>query len=245
MKFHCVIPDWPLHDKVGALTSCRTEGNSFAPFDGFNLALHVGDQYEHVVANRVLLREQLQLNQEPKWLQQTHSDTVVNASSIIPDKVSADASYTNNVGVVCAVLTADCLPIVFSDKRGTCVGIAHAGWRGLLKGIIQRTIEAMSTTAEVDYAWLGPAIGPKVFEVGEDVYEPYRQQNQALQHAFSSKGTGKWNLDIYKAAKIVLAAADISNVYGGDYCTYTDSERFYSYRRSKRTGRMATLIWIK
>lgn len=245
MKFRSVIPDWPLHDKVGALTSCRTEGNSLAPFDGFNLALHVGDQYEHVVANRVLLREQLQLDQEPKWLQQTHSNNVVNASSIVPDKASADASFTNNAGVVCAVLTADCLPVVFSDKHGTCVGIAHAGWRGLLNGIIQRTIAAMSKTTEVDYAWLGPAIGPKVFEVGADVYELCRQQNPALQHAFTSMGAGKWNLDIYKAAKIVLAAADISNIYGGDYCTYTDSERFYSYRRSKCTGRMATLIWIK
>ena len=240
-----IVPEWPLQNHIAALTTTRTGGVSQSPYTGFNLALHVGDQHARVIANRTILREQLQLTQEPKWLQQTHSDLVVDAATVNADSVNADASFTTEPGVVCAVLTADCLPVVFADSQGSCVGVAHVGWRGLLKGIIQRTIDAMSACTRPQYAWLGPAIGPQVFEVGDDVYAPYINLDTAMQQAFASKGKGKWNLNIYQAAKIVLAAADIANVYGGDHCTYTDSERFYSYRRANRTGRMATLIWIK
>ena len=239
-----ITPDWPLLNKVSALTTTRSGGVSQPPYDTLNLALHVGDLDTQVIANRMMLQEQLQVMQEPKWLQQTHSDLVVDAATVNTDIVNADASYTTEPGVVCAVLTADCLPIVFSDENGHCVGIAHAGWRGLLKGIIQRTIEAMSLHTRPAYAWLGPAIGPQAFEVGEDVYKSYTQQNAVFEQVFTASGPGKWKLDIYRAAKIVLAAADILNVYGGDYCTYTDDELFFSYRRSQRTGRMATLVWI-
>lgn len=240
-----IIPNWPLPDRIAALTTTRTGGVSQSPYAEFNMALHVGDQSSRVIANRAMLRQELQLTQEPKWLQQTHSNVVVDAAIVNADTVNADASYTTEPGVVCAVLTADCLPIVFTDSRGRCVGVAHVGWRGLLKGIIQRTIDAMSTCTRPEFAWLGPAIGPQVFEVGDDVYAPYISMDAAMQQAFTAKGSGKWNLNIYQAAKIVLAAADIVNVYGGDHCTFTDSKRFYSYRRSTRTGRMATLIWIK
>ena len=240
-----ITPDWPLQGRVSALTTTRIGGTSQPPYDTLNLALHVGDQRQQVIANRNTLCHHLSLSEQPKWLQQTHSDLVVNATSVTPDQTFADASYTTEPGVVCAVLTADCLPIVFSDKSGSCIGIAHAGWRGLLQGIIQRTVEAMSTHSRPTCAWLGPAIGPRVFEVGDDVYMPYTRQNSSFKQAFTTFGPGRWKLDIYQAAKIVLAAADIFEVYGGDYCTFTDDELFYSYRRSHRTGRMATLVWVK
>ncbi len=240
-----ITPDWPLQDRVSALTTTRNGGVSVSPYDTLNLALHVGDQEPRVIANRTMLRERLQLAQEPKWLQQTHSNKVVDAAKVHADAVIADASYTTEPDVACAVLTADCLPIVFSDESGACVGIAHAGWRGLLQGIIQSTVAAMSTCSPPAYAWLGPAIGPQAFEVGDDVYLPYTRQNAAFEEAFTAIGPGKWRLDIYRAAKIVLAAADIFSVYGGDYCTYSDDEYFYSYRRSHCTGRIATLVWIK
>ena len=244
MKFAAIYPDWPLGNKINALTTVRVGGASQIPFDSFNLALHVGDERSHVMANRATLRQQLQLNQEPKWLQQIHSNTVVEASAITPDSAQADASYTTQAGIVCAVLTADCLPILVSDVDGSCVGVIHAGWRGLLAGVIQQTIKAMSAYAKPYYVWLGPAIGPTAFQVGSDVLEPLVAQDSSFERAFVSDGSGKWKLDIYQVAKIVLAAADISAVYGGNFCTYTDSERFFSYRRESTTGRMATLIWM-
>ena len=146
--------------------------------------------------------------------------------------------------VICAVLTADCLPVLLADRDGTCVGVAHAGWRGLLAGVIQNTVQAMSTAARPVFAWLGPAIGPRAFEVGIEVYEAFIQQRAEFEIAFTPTGQGKWLLDIYQAAKIILASADITDVYGGNFCTYTDHERFYSYRRAPRTGRMATIIWM-
>ena len=245
MKFQAIYPNWPLGKKVNALTTTRTGGHGQVPFNDFNLALHVGDKPEVVLANRILLCEQLGLKQQPRWLQQTHSNKVVDASSVAPDCAQVDASYTTEVGVICAVLTADCLPILLSDKNGSCVGVVHAGWRGLLGGVIQQTIRAMSACCKPQYAWLGPAIGPGVFEVGSDVFEPFVAQDSRLRQAFVNSKAGKWKLDIYQAAKIVLAAADISDVYGGDYCTYTNNEQFFSYRRERMTGRMATLIWIK
>ncbi len=245
MNIQTIYPNWPLRNKVNALTTTRLGGYSDNPYHGLNLALHVGDRQEHVLANRSLLREKLQLSNEPKWLQQIHSNKVVNANAIESDTVKADASYSIDADTVCAVLTADCLPILFSDEQGSCVGVAHVGWRGLLNGVIQQTTLSMSVYAKPDYAWLGPAIGPNAFEVGNDVYELYLQRDRVLKSAFTVKSAGKWSLDIYKAARIILSAANISNTYSGGYCTYTDSTRFFSYRRTPRTGRMATLIWIK
>lgn len=245
MTLQVIYPDWPLQEKVCALTTTRLGGVSQSPYNEFNLALHVGDKDEHVLANRSLLCEQLALNREPCWLQQTHSNRVVDASFVKADNEQADASYTTSFDTICAVLTADCLPILLSDEQGYCVGVVHVGWRGLLAGVIQQTVAAMAASAKPKFAWLGPAIGPQKFEVGGDVHQPFAEQNANLEDAFTPKSAGKWNLDIYRAAKIVLAAADIINVYGGNYCTFTDRERFFSYRRSSRTGRMATLIWRK
>ncbi len=245
MTLQLIYPDWPLNEKVCAFTTTRSGGMSQAPYDSFNLALHVEDQVENVVKNRLILNDQMSFESSPKWLQQTHSDIVLMSEDILPDTIEADASFTISKNEICAVLTADCLPVLFSDRHGECVGAAHAGWQGLAKGILQKTIQAMSQYVKPEYAWLGPAIGPASFEVGEDVYEAYMQSNPEYKQAFKVKESGKWNLDIYQAAKIVLEAADIPYVYGGTYCTYQDEKLFYSYRRNSKTGRMATIIMRK
>ena len=245
MNLPLIYPDWPLEDKVCAFTTTRAGGCSTSPYDGFNLAIHVDDQVEDVIKNRNRLNEYFSFTSSPKWLQQTHSNIVVRADEIEPDSIEADATFATTRNEICAVLTADCLPVLLADRNGECVAAAHAGWQGLAKGIIQETIHAMSDYIKPEYAWLGPAIGPQAFEVGEDVYDTYMDSNIAYQRAFSAKKPGKWNLDIYAAAKIVLAAADIPYVYGGAYCTYQDQDRFFSYRRSEKTGRMATVIMRK
>lgn len=242
MSLKFISPDWPLADKVNAFTTTRLGGVSVSPYNDLNLALHVGDQAESVIKNRSLLNKQLPIGVSCKWINQTHSNIVVNASEIEPDSIEADASFTIDRNIVCAVLTADCLPILFSDQNGECVGVTHVGWRGLLDGIIQKTIEAMSAYKKPDYAWLGPAIGPTAFEVGEDIYTGYIQRDPNFEAAFTTKVAGKWNFDIYLAAKVVLSAADIPYVYGGVFCTYNDEQQFFSYRRNAMTGRMATLI---
>ena len=178
-------------------------------------------------------------------MRQTHSSIAVKAEDIQADSIEADASFATNKNEICAVLTADCLPVLFSDRNGECVGAAHAGWQGLAKGILQQTIDAMSTCIKPEFAWLGPAIGPDSFEVGEDVYETYLQSNSEFRKAFAAKQAGKWDLDIYQAAKIVLEAADIPHIYGGTFCTYRDAKRFFSFRRNQNTGRMATIIMRK
>ena len=240
-----IYPDWPLQDKVNAFTTLRLGGESLSPFEEFNLALHVGDQQSRVIANRNKLRAHFLLPNEPAWLQQVHGNKVLEINTTTSQNEPADASYTCEREIVCAVLTADCLPVFLSDEQGLCVGIAHAGWRGLLAGVIQNTIDAMESKATPTFAWLGPAIGPDAFEVGNDVYASYLQQDEAFNQAFTRKNSGKWNLDIYLAAKIVLRSADISRIYGGEYCTFTEASRFYSYRRQAKTGRMASLIWRK
>jgi len=245
MSHELIHPDWPLNDKVCAFTTTRDGGNSQFPYDSFNLALHVDDEAEHVLKNRAYLNERMGFKSSPKWLKQTHSSIAVNAEHIQADSVEADASFTTSKNEICAVLTADCLPVLFSDRNGECVGAAHAGWQGLAAGILQQTIDVMSAYIKPEFAWLGPAIGPASFEVGEDVYETYLQSNSEYRKAFKAKQPGKWNLNIYQAAKIVLAAADIPHVYGGTYCTYSDEKRFFSYRRNQNTGRMATIVMRK
>lgn len=245
MTIEMIRADWPLQSRIAALTTTRHGGVSSSPYTDLNLAIHVGDQYKDVKQNRIVLREQLALDDEPKWLQQVHSKIVVNANEVVPDAVTADAVYTDQAGIICGVLTADCLPIAFANQEATCVAVAHAGWKGLLDGVIQETVKTMSTVAKPDYAWLGPAIGAQDFEVGRDVYQPFIEQNAEFAKAFTANDRGKWYLDIYFAASIVLKSLGINKIYGGKHCTYTESERFFSYRREANTGRMATLIWIK
>jgi YfiH family protein len=242
MSLELIYPDWPLQDKVMAFTTTRIGGVSADPYNELNAALHVGDDQKNVLNNRLRINQYLADSVDIKWLKQTHSTIAVDAENIDADVIEADASFTTSKNIACAVLTADCLPLLFSDHNGECIGAVHAGWRGLVDGVIENTIDAMSKHTKPTYVWLGPAIGPNVFEVGEDVFEAYVNRNTNFESCFKVKKLGKWNLDIYQAAKIVLEAADISNIYGGCYCTYSDENRFFSYRHNSVTGRMATII---
>jgi len=242
MTMSLIYPDWPLQEKVVAFTTTRSGGVSQPPFDNFNLALHVSDNSSDVCENRNRLQANVLPNTQIKWLKQTHSNIVVNASTIEADSVEADAAFTVDNNIACAVLTADCLPILLSDCNAKCIAAIHAGWRGVINGVIERTVTAMRDYAKPEYAWLGPAIGVQAFEVGDDVYAAYSQRDTQLTNTFYAKKPGKWSLDIYQAAKLVLNSADIHNVFGGEYCTYSDSDQFFSYRRQSNTGRMATII---
>ncbi|WP_444912085.1 peptidoglycan editing factor PgeF [Microbulbifer sp. PAAF003] len=247
---HYLIPDWPAPAGVRAATTLRTGGQSCGHFSSFNLAAHVGDKESAVTANRQQLRGELELPSEPQWLEQIHSDKVVEASDDALVR-TADACFSMKRGVVCAVLTADCLPVLLCDKSGTRVAAAHAGWRGLAGGILRNTVRAMKCDPEELMVWLGPAIGPEAFETGIDVLEAF------FENAISSRHTEKiascfrphtkkplhFLTDIYALARAELAELGIREVYGGGLCTMSEPEKFFSYRRESETGRMATLIW--
>lgn len=237
---HWLEPDWPAPGRVHAVTTLRTGGVSGGGFSSLNPATHVGDQADAVERNRHIIKTMLKLPAEPVWLEQIHSNKAVDAG-ISPSLLQADASYSDKLGVVCAVLTADCLPLLVCNTEGTEIAAIHAGWRGLLSGVIGNTVAAMRNRDLL--VWLGPAIGPECFEVGVEVREAFIEKSAAFAPAFKARGNGKWLADIYQLARIDLAALGINNTYGGHFCTVTDHERFYSYRRDKETGRMATLIW--
>lgn len=245
-----IHPSWGAPKNVRALSTLRGGGASAPPYDdargggGLNLGMHVGDDPLVVSANRHILRKGLP--SEPVWLNQVHGVTVINADHAagVPD---ADASIATRPGAVCAVMTADCLPVLLHDHAGKVVGAAHAGWRGLAGGVLQRTVEAMRNAGASDIdAWLGPAIGPKSFEVGEDVRQAFIMRNACAEKAFVSIATssGKYLADIYRLARQALHDAGVRTVTGGDYCTVSEATRFYSYRRDGRTGRMTSLIWL-
>ncbi|MCL7420806.1 MAG: peptidoglycan editing factor PgeF [Methylobacter sp.] len=237
---HWLEPDWPAPGRVHAVTTLRTGGVSGGGFSSLNPATHVGDQAGAVERNRHIIKTMLKLPAEPAWLEQIHSNKAVDAG-ITRSLVQADASYTDKPGIVCAVLTADCLPLLVCNTEGTEIAAIHAGWRGLLSGVIGNTVAAMRSRELL--VWLGPAIGPERFEVGAEVREAFIEKSAAFAPAFKARGNGKWLADIYQLARIDLAVLGINNIYGGHFCTVTDHERFYSYRRDKETGRMATLIW--
>lgn len=239
----CIVPDWPAPSQVRACTTTRTDGASTRPYDTFNLAGHVGDRPESVRANREALTTGLSLPNEPVWLQQVHGRGLVDAGHC-PPAPTADAGMASAPGVVCAVLTADCLPILLCDRHGTRVAALHGGWRGLAAGIIEAGVEQMRTPPEELLAWLGPAIGPKAFEVGPEVRAKFMDQNTQARQAFRPGREGRWLADIYHLARLRLGAAGVTAVYGGGLCTYADRHRFFSYRRDGVTGRMASLIWI-
>ena len=219
-------------------------GGSKGNFDNFNLALHVNDKKSHVLANRSLLLNQYQLPSNPKWINQTHSNISVDADSI-SSIVEADASYSKKVGTVCGVLTADCLPIFVSNKEGTAVGIAHAGWRGLVGGIIESLIKSFDGNAEDLIVHLGPAISQLSFGVGGEVKSQYLSKNKNFKNCFAYFNN-KYYLDLYEAARVVLKSFGISSISGGSRCTYKESDQYFSYRRDgKCSGRMAHLIWME
>jgi YfiH family protein len=238
-----IYPDWPAPGTVKAVTTTREGGVSAAPFDAFNLADHVGDRAEAVQHNRDLLRRRLRLPAEPVWLEQVHGCSVAACGSAGP-RPMADASYADRAGSVCAVLTADCLPVLFCDRQGTRVAAAHAGWRGLAGGVLESTVEALAVAPGQLLVWLGPAIGPQAFEVGAEVRRAFVEQHAEAGDAFVAQTNGRWLGDLYRLARIRLRALGVNAVYGGEFCTFSDPERFFSYRRDQVTGRMATLIWL-
>lgn len=236
-----IIPDWPAPANVRALQTTRKGGVSPAPWDGFNLGDHVGDDPAHVVANRGQLSRHLP--SDPAWLRQVHGIVVVDAGSS-PESAQADASFTRIPGRVCAVMTADCLPVLFCDRAGSVVAAAHAGWRGLLAGVLEAAVAEMRVPADEVMAWLGPAIGPQAFEVGDEVRAAFVARDAAASAAFVARSEGKWLADICQLARQRLAAAGVTAVFGGDRCTVSEPETFFSYRRDGITGRMASLVWL-
>ncbi|MDD5272954.1 MAG: peptidoglycan editing factor PgeF [Methylovulum sp.] len=235
-----LTPDWPAPAQVRAATTLRRGGVSVAPYHSLNPALHVGDDADAVRQNRQLITQMLDLPAEPTWLAQNHTDMVVDAARV-SGLVTADASFTCQAGVVCAVLTADCLPLLVCTPDGRKIAAIHAGWRGLLAGIISNTIAALQ--ADTVLVWLGPAIGAGCFEVRDEVPMAFTAKSTAFAPAFTEQGGGKWLADIYRLARIELAGLGVTQVYGGGSCTVTEADRFFSYRRDQLTGRMATLIW--
>ncbi len=238
-------------DNVFAITTLIYGGVSKGDYQQYNLATHVGDDPVAVSANRAKLVEDLALPSEPVWLDQVHSNKVFvaeqyNATATAEmHPVQADASVTRAGGAVCAVLTADCLPVFFSNREGTEVAVAHAGWRGLHGGILSNTLAAMQTAATDVVVSLGPAIGPQAFEVGKEVYDAFVSKNQKNSVAFIATDKDHYLCDIYQLARIELSAIGVIGICGGENCTFNDSDRFYSYRRHNNTGRMASLIWFK
>ncbi|PWB59092.1 MAG: peptidoglycan editing factor PgeF [Nitrosomonadales bacterium] len=239
-----LIPDWPAPAHVQARVTTRRGGMSAAPYASLNLGDHVGDDPAAVAANRAQLRRCLP--SEPLWLKQVHGSGIV-AADLAVGVPEADGSVSRQTDRICAVLTADCLPVLFCDRSGTVVAAAHAGWRGLADGVLEAAVRAMAVEPGEILAWLGPAIGPQAFEVGEEVRQIFMAHDPAAALAFmpgSSGSAGKWLADIYLLARQRLARAGVKQVFGGDFCTHTDAERFYSYRRDGMTGRMASLIWL-
>lgn len=236
-----LIPDWPAPAGVRACVTTRAGGVSQAPYATFNLGDHVGDAPDAVAENRRRLTEACAAR--PAWLKQVHGLAVAYADPQVIDE--ADASWTDAPGIACAVMTADCLPALFCDRAGSRVAAAHAGWRGLAGGVLEATLDTLDVDPADVLVWLGPAIGPQAFEVGAEVREAFIAVHPQADAAFvPGARSGKFMADIYKLARIRLAARGVTAVYGGGFCTVTDP-RFFSYRRASTTGRFASLVWLE
>lgn len=242
---HYLIPDWPAPSHVRACTTLRDGGHSQGAYQSFNMGWDILDNAEHVAQNHHQLCTELQLTQPPVWLRQQHG-----AHAVCAEKAEAftqaDASYTAMSGVPCVVLTADCMPILLCNRRGSHVAAIHAGWRGLASGIIASTLDKLQQPPADWLVWLGPTIGRHVYEVGDEVKAAFTQKYPEAESAFQPSPAGRWLADLYLLARQQLHRYGINAIYGGQYCTYSDATRFYSYRRDgKYTGRMASLIWMQ
>lgn len=235
-----IVPDWPAPANVRAIITTRAGGVSEGPFASLNLGQRTGDDPRAVAANRATLGACLP--QEPRWLRQVHGASVVEADALA-SAPEADGSIARRPQTVCVVLIADCIPVLFADRAGTAVAIAHAGWRGLAAGAIENTVARLGLDPRQLIAYLGPGIGPGAFEVGADVRDAFIAGDAGAQAAFVRRAAGKWLADLYLLARRCLARAGVEDVHGGSLCTYSDARRFFSYRRDRTTGRMAALIW--
>ncbi|MBA1146233.1 peptidoglycan editing factor PgeF [Ectothiorhodospiraceae bacterium WFHF3C12] len=239
-----ILPDWPVPAGVRAVSTTRSGGVSAPPFDTLNLGGHTGDDPAAVAENRRWLAEAAGMPSAPRWLNQVHGTDVLHVTEAGAPE-DADAAWTDRPGRVCAVLTADCLPVILAAVDGSAVGVAHAGWRGLSAGVLESLIDEMRAAPRELVAWLGPAIGPAAFEVGPEVREAFLARDDGAEAAFQSSPAGRWLADIYMLARRRLDAAGVEAVFGGGSCTVADSRRFFSYRRDGETGRMATAIWLE
>jgi polyphenol oxidase len=249
-----ITPEWPTPPGVRAAFTLRTGGVSLAPYDSLNLGARIGDSAEAVVENRRRGRERLGLPAEPVWLEQVHGVEVVELGAFgaamgrgdSRDRPpTGDASVARGAGQVCAIRVADCMPVLFAARDGSVVGAAHAGWRGLAGGVLEATIGRLGVPATELIAWMGPAIGPKHFEVGEDVRAAFTATDAASASAFVANARGRWQCDLYALARRRLSSLGVSGIYGGGWCTFAEAGQFFSYRRDGQCGRMAALIWIE
>jgi YfiH family protein len=241
-----IRPDWPAPANVKAFITTRSGGVSVGPHASFNLGLRADEAPHTTAQNRAILQQHLP--QTPKWLRQVHGTRVVDADTIDPDAESphADASFACHAGTVCPVMIADCLPVLFTNRSGTRVAAAHAGWRGLSGGVLANTVAALRAAGDAPtdlLAYIGPGIGPTAFEVGQDVYDAFVADDAGAAQSFTSNKPGKWLADLFTLARRALVHTGVEAVYGGGMCTYSDPSRFYSYRRDKLTGRMAAFVW--
>lgn len=235
-----IVPDWPAPANVKAFITTRAGGTSSGPYGSLNLGLRTDDDPVAVEANRRRLRAALP--GEPKWLRQVHGCDVVDADTLtgVPE---ADAAVARDAKTVCAVLVADCIPVLLADQAGSTVAVAHAGWRGLARGVLERAVERMARPPRELFAYLGPGIGRDAFEVGADVREAFLAVDAHAAAAFVPRSAGKWMADLFLLARQRLARCGVTRIHGGALCTHSDPRRFYSYRRDGPTGRMAALIW--
>ncbi|EJN8559335.1 peptidoglycan editing factor PgeF [Vibrio alginolyticus] len=238
-----IIPNWPAPKNVKAFASTRIGGFSTGPYQGLNLGTHVGDDLSLVEKNRAWLAQQANMPNAPIWLNQTHSTIVAQANEPTTQVLDADGVFTSSSHAVCSAMTADCLPVLLTNTQGTQVAAVHAGWRGLANGIVENALALFS--GEV-IAWLGPAIGPQAFEVGEDVLQAFVDFDSQANQAFAPRDIdGKWLADMSVLATQRLNRAGVTQVFDSGLCTYQDKASFYSYRRDGKTGRQATFIWIE
>ena len=238
-----IEPDWPAPERVRAFVTTRTGGVSKGEYGTMNLGGSGGDDAANVARNREIV--QAVLPGAPRWLRQVHGTDVADLDRA-PDAgiLSADAAATGTAGRVCSVLTADCMPLLLCDRDGRRVAIAHAGWRGLAAGVVENAVAALGAEPAKILAWMGPAIGPRAFEVGAEVREAFLRASPAADAAFAPHVPGKYLADLYALARQRLAALGVGAVFGGGFCTYSERDRFFSYRREQRSGRMGAFIWL-
>ena len=244
MNKSLIIPNWDVPSTVRAVSTTRMGGVGDAPWNTFNLGSHVGDNLDVVKKNRGRLVEIAQLPAPPIWLNQIHSDRVINAavpSAILAD---ADASFSREAGSVCVVMTADCLPVLFCNRQGTQVAAAHAGWRGLCDGVLENTLTTFNDDPSDIIAWIGPAIGPQAFEVGAEVRTAFVSHQEEAGQCFTARGE-KYLADLPRLAELRLKRAGVDAIYQSQRCTFSEAEYFFSYRRDGQTGRMASLVWLE
>jgi polyphenol oxidase len=239
-----LVPEWPVPVRVRALSTFRRGGGSAAPYASLNLGDHVRDLPKIVAENRRRLAEAAGLPAEPKWLTQVHGTQVADLDTEGPPG-AADASFSRQAGRVCAILTADCLPILLAADSGDLVAAVHAGWRGMAGGVIEATVGALPVPPVRLMAWLGPAIGPRHFEVGAEVRSALLERDPGAQVAFTLNARGRFMANLDGLARRRLAALGVGRIYGGGQCTFADEDRYFSHRRDGVTGRQATLIWLE